>query len=83
LSDQLVDLEAMEARPAPDVLATLSDFVRPVLEERGEWQQVSTTTSFVLGEGTGARRQRRAHTDDGGLRAVVDRTAIATAAGTF
>lgn len=83
LSDRLVDLEAMEARPAPEVLASLLDFVRPVLEERDEWQEVSTTTSFVLREGTGAARQCRSQTKADDLLAVVDRTAIATTAGTF
>ena len=83
LSGQLVDLEAMEVRPAAEVLTSLLDFVRPVLEERGEWQEVSTTASFVLREGTGAERQCRSQTGADGLLAVVDGTAVATTAGTF
>jgi carboxylate-amine ligase len=82
LSDRLIDLDAMASRPAREVLASLLELVRPVLEQRGEWAEVSATVSFVQREGTGSERQRKARGDDAGLHAVVDRVAVATSAGT-
>ncbi|QXC60886.1 glutamate--cysteine ligase [Aquihabitans sp. G128] len=83
LADQLVDVQAMALRPAGDVLDSLLGLVRPVLEDRGEWADVSATVAFVRREGTGAERQRRAvAAADGDLSAAVDRVAVATLAGT-
>jgi len=82
LSDHLLDLEQMELRPAPEVLQSLLALIRPVLDERGEWEEVAATVNFVEREGTGALRQCRAQTEADGLSAVVDRVATATLAGT-
>ncbi len=81
LSDSLIDLGTLTSRPATEVLDALLGLIRPVLEERGEWQEVSATMSFVRREGTGSERQRRARDGDG-LTSVVDRVAVATTAGT-
>ncbi|WP_421121976.1 glutamate--cysteine ligase [Aquihabitans daechungensis] len=84
LSEQLVDVGALRLRPGPEVLGSLLEHVRPVLEERGEWAEVVATAGFVLREGTGAERQRRSREGEGteGLRAVVDRAVTATTART-
>ncbi|MCU1498985.1 MAG: carboxylate-amine ligase, YbdK family [Acidimicrobiales bacterium] len=82
LEDRLVDVDAMALRPAPEVVGSLLELVRPVLEARGEWAEVSGTVAFVLRQGTGSERQRRAFAEGGGrLDAVVDRVAVATTAG--
>lgn len=73
----------MELRPAPEVLQSLLDLTRPVLEERGEWEEVAATARFLRREGTGALRQCRAKSEADGLSAVVDRVATATIAGTM
>ncbi|MCU1371793.1 MAG: carboxylate-amine ligase, YbdK family, partial [Ilumatobacteraceae bacterium] len=74
LTEQLVDVPAVKLGPGPVVLGTLLEHVRPVLEERDEWQDVLTTAGFVVREGTGAERQRRSRAGFGadGLAAVVD-----------
>ncbi len=84
LSDQLVDVARLRLRPGPEVLGALLEHVRPVLEARGEWEGVLATAGFVLREGTGAERQRRAREGHGanGLHGVVDRAATATTART-
>jgi carboxylate-amine ligase len=84
LGEQLVDVVHRRLRPGPEVLGTLLEHVRPVLEARGEWVGVLATAGFVLREGTGADRQRRARGghEAGGLAAVVDRTVTATTART-
>ncbi|HEX2575792.1 MAG TPA: glutamate--cysteine ligase [Aquihabitans sp.] len=82
LSDDLIDVEAMQARPAAGVVASLLEHLRPVLEERGEWEEVNRIVGFLLREGTGALRQCRAQTEEEGLAAVVDRVCVATTAAT-
>lgn len=57
--------------PAGDVVGRLVELVRPVLAEYGEETVVEEVLADVLGTGSGARRQRRTHRHDGGLRAVV------------
>ena len=88
LSEQLTDVARARLRPGPEVLGTLLEHIRPVLEARGEWEHVVATTSFVRREGTGAERQRRSRGPEGtdadaqGLHAVVDRAVTATLART-
>ncbi|CAN5457657.1 glutamate--cysteine ligase [soil metagenome] len=81
LTGGLVDHDAMAVRPAPEVLGSLLQLVRPVLEQRGEWDEVSATITFVLRQGTGAARQLDAWAASEDLDAVIDRTATATVAG--
>lgn len=82
LTEDLVDVDARALVPAADAVGSLLTFVRPVLADRGEWEQVSTTVGFLLRAGTGAERQRRTFAEEGSLEAVIDRVAIATTAGT-
>lgn len=83
MSAELVDPVAKRLVPAPELLGQLLDLVRPVLEDRGELEGVVSTLGFILREGTGADRQRRAasaSTDHDPLRSVVERAAVATTA---
>ncbi len=82
LSDRLVCPVSTTTTSAAEVVGTLLDVTRPVLEERDEWQEVAGTCARLLDGGTGADRQRRAAADaDGDLAAVVDHAARATVAG--
>jgi len=84
LSENLVDVQRLRLRPGPEVLGGLLEHVRPVLEERGEWEGVLATAGFILREGTWAERQRRSREGDeaDGLQAVVDQAVTATTART-
>ncbi len=61
LDGQLVDVAGGRAVPAADLIDTLLRFVRPSLEEFGEWGEVSSLVHHTLHHGTGASRQRAAH----------------------
>jgi carboxylate-amine ligase len=47
-------------------------FVRPALEEAGDWEEVSALVGETLDRGNGANRQRRVYERTGRLEDVVD-----------
>jgi glutamate---cysteine ligase / carboxylate-amine ligase len=57
-------------------------FVRPALEEHGDWKAVSALVHATLEQGNGARRQRRAYERARRLEDVVDMLVEETAQGT-
>ncbi len=67
-------IEVLEARslPAREVVEGFLSWLRPALEERGEWEFARDWAQQVLAEGNGAARQRRALEEGGSLVAVVD-----------
>jgi carboxylate-amine ligase len=82
LDGELVDVEARRAAPAAEVVGRLLEFVRPALEEAGEWDEVSALVAETLARGNGARRQREALERAGDLVGVVDYLADETERGT-
>lgn len=78
LEAELLDLTARRAAPAADVVASLLAYVRPELEDAGEWDEVSGLVERTLRRGTGAARQRRAHESSGRLQDVVDHVVAET-----
>ena len=82
LDGELLDLEVGRAVPAREMIEKLLAFVRPALEEAGDWEEVSTLLRITLEDGNGARRQRRAYEREGNLEDVVDMLVEETAAGT-
>ena len=81
LEGGLIDVEAERTLEAREVVEKLLAFVRPALEEHGEWDEVSTLTRETLARGTGATRQRQAHARAGRLEDVVDLILAETAKG--
>ncbi len=83
LEGELVDLWECEAVPAGDLVERLLAFLRPDLEEHGEWEDVAGLVRQQVERGSGARRQREA-AERGGVVAVaaalVDQTAPPTVA---
>ena len=82
LDADLIDTEAERAVPAAELIEKLLAFVRPVLEERKEWEEVSTLARLTVERGTGATRQREAYARSGRLEDVVDLIVAETARGT-
>src|SRR5919202_24692 len=78
----MVDVEAGHAVPAREMIEKLLGFVRPALEEGGDWEEVSGLVSETLERGNGARRQRQAYERAGRLEDVVDMLIEETAEGT-
>ena len=82
LDAELIDLEAGRAIPARGMIERLTAFVRPALDEAGEWEEVSALVQQTLRDGTGATRQRAAHARAERLEDVVDLIVAETAQGT-
>ncbi|MDP8949798.1 MAG: glutamate--cysteine ligase [Actinomycetota bacterium] len=82
LDAELVDVEAGHAVPAREMIENLLAFVRPALEEHGDWDEVSALARKTLEQGNGARRQRLAYERAGRLEDVVDMLIVETAQGT-
>lgn len=72
LDADLIDVEAGRARPAPEVVENLLTFLRPALEEQGEWEEVAALARETIKRGNGATRQRQAYARRGRLEDVVD-----------
>ncbi len=82
LDAELIDVGAMQARPARAVVDGMLQFVRPALESMGEWDEVAGLVRETLARGNGAARQRAAYRRAGRLEDVVDLLIAETAAGT-
>lgn len=61
LDGKLVDPPSGRERAPKDVAAGLLDFVRPVLTEYGDWEQVEAGVADMVERGTGSRRQRETY----------------------
>ena len=72
LEADLIDVEAGCAAPAPEVVEKLLGFVRPSLEESGEWEELVWLVEETTRRGTGAQRQRAAYVRREHLADVVD-----------
>lgn len=72
LGADLVDVDTAQAVPARQLIEKLLVFVRPALEEWGEWEEVVAIAQRILQQGTGADRQRHIFHRRGSLIEVVD-----------
>ena len=71
LEDRLLDLHAVQQRPAADVVRGLLRRLRDDLETSGEWDEVHALAERALARGTSAAEQRGTHARTGDLREVV------------
>lgn len=78
---QLVDPCTGLARPAPVVIGTLLDHIRPALRANGDEQVVERGVAEILAHGTGADQQRAEYARTGDLGAVVCSAVRATQGG--
>ena len=74
LEGELLDLHAVERRPAADVVRGLLGRLRDDLEEAGEWDEVHALGEQALARGTSAAEQRRTYARSGDLAQVVRTT---------
>jgi carboxylate-amine ligase len=79
LEGDLIDLDAARAVPAAELVDRSLSFLRPVLEDRGEWDEVHATFERIVRDGTGADRQRATFERTGDLRRVVEQLVAETA----
>jgi len=81
LEAELIDTEEVTLVPARAAVEKFLAFLRPALEEHGEWEEVSALARETLERGTGAARQRAAYERGGSLEGVVDLIVAQTARG--
>ncbi len=72
LDGTLIDLGSHRAVPARDMIGKLLAYVRPALEDAGDWDEVHTLVEQTLAKGNGAARQRAAFQRRGSMEDVVD-----------
>ena len=72
LEAELVDVLSAARLPATALIERFLDHLRPVLIERGEWDEVGAAVERTLSGGTSAARQRGAHRRRGRLADVID-----------
>jgi glutamate---cysteine ligase / carboxylate-amine ligase len=72
LSGNLIDVIAQRQVPAPTLITQLLAFVRPALEEAGDWQEVSHLVHDTLRYGNGAARQLAVYEQTKRVEDVVD-----------
>ncbi|MEA5597091.1 carboxylate-amine ligase [Rivularia sp. UHCC 0363] len=72
LDAELLDIEQQNSVPAKQLIEKFLTFVRPSLEEYGDWDEVSTIVKQIITQGTGASRQREIYNRAGKLEDVVD-----------
>ncbi|MBV6626400.1 MAG: carboxylate-amine ligase [Rivularia sp. (in: Bacteria)] len=72
LDAELLDVEEQSAVPAQELIHKFLTFLRPSLEEYGDWDEVSTIAEQIIHEGTAASRQRQIYNRAGKLEDVVD-----------
>jgi len=71
LEAELMDVEEERTVPAPQMIKRLMIYLRPALEENGDWQEVSALVGSTLKHGYGAMRQRQTYEHAGRLQDVV------------
>jgi carboxylate-amine ligase len=81
LDTELIDVDAKRAVRARELVETFLAFVRPSLEEYGDWDEISSIVRETMQRGTGATRQREAYKRTGRLEDVVDLIVAETAKG--
>lgn len=82
LEGELIDIAAGRAVPAAELVQSLLLFVRPALEEAGDWDEVSALVTETLRGGNGAMRQRAVFAETNRMEAVVDYILEETVQGT-
>jgi len=71
LEAELMDVEEERTVPAPQMIEKMMIYLRPALEENGDWQEVSALVGSTLKHGNGAMRQRQTYEHAGRLQDVV------------
>lgn len=72
LDAELIDVEQECAVPAQELVKRFLTFVRPSLEEYGDWDEVSSIVLETIQKGNSATQQREVYKRRGSLEDVVD-----------
>ncbi len=80
-SFEAVRHELVRAIPASELVEKFLTFVRPSLEEYGDWDEISSLVGQTMQQGNGATRQREVYKRTGHLEDVVDLIVAQTSLG--
>ena len=75
----LADVHAVEAVPAATLVDRTLSYLRPALEDTGDWDEVRELATALVRRGNSAQRQRAVFRETGELAAVVDHLIAETA----
>ncbi|WP_435006256.1 carboxylate-amine ligase [Tundrisphaera lichenicola] len=78
LEGDLIEPHELKAVPARRVVHAFLEFLRPTLDQLGDWEEISGLVGNVLDRGNGAARQRRVFLNSGRHEDVVDFLIIET-----
>lgn len=81
LQENLIDVEGERSLPASEVVKTFLNYLRPALEEFGDWDEVSSLVRKTLAAGNGANRQCQIYDRQDSYKDVVDYIVAQTSAG--
>ncbi|GAB3894649.1 carboxylate-amine ligase [Spirosoma agri] len=82
LAQSLIDPRGGCAIAAPELIDSFLTYIRPALEEYGDWSEIDQLVKRVVKEGTGSARQRSEYDRCGNYEAVVDYMVSESAKGT-
>lgn len=72
LSENLIDLHSKIPIPAAESIDSFLKYLRPALENFGDWQTISTSVQQILERGNGAQRQLAIYQKSHSFESVVD-----------
>ena len=72
LTSNLIDAIDKAQLPAKDLVHKFLDYLRPGLEQFGDWETISAAVQKILDEGNGAQRQLAVYQKNNSLEEVVD-----------
>lgn len=72
LQGNLIDVVQQRSKPAKDLVRQFLNYLRPALEQLGDWEEVSSLVDKVLRDGNAAQRQLEVYRRQGKMVEVVD-----------
>jgi carboxylate-amine ligase len=83
LESDLIDVIEKRSTPATELVNQFLNYIRPALEELGDWEEVSGLVQKTLTDGNAAQRQAQVYQKTGNWQDVVDYMIEQTALGIF
>lgn len=81
LTGNLIDVIKERAVPAKELVHQFLDYIRPALEEFGDWEEISSLVERILEQGNGAQRQMAIYQETNSYDEVVELIVTQTAQG--
>jgi carboxylate-amine ligase len=72
LDSELIDVQARKSVPARELIEAMLTYLRPVLEDQGDFDEVAAIVRMTLDRGNSAKRQLWAFAQSGRLEDVID-----------